>query len=198
MSKRNINFAKIYPWLLVIVGVIGLIAAFVLSLEKIELLKNPDYQASCNINPIFSCTSIMKTEQASAFGFPNAFIGLISFTLVLGTGVAMLAGATFKKWYWMLFNLGTLGGVIFVHWLIHESLYEIGALCLYCMVVWSITMPAFVYTTLWNLRSKNIVPPKALRPLAAFFDRHHFDMLVVWYVVVIGLILKRFWYFFGG
>lgn len=198
MSSKNIDFKKVFPWVLVVAGAVGMIAAFALSLEKLELLKDPNFQASCNLNPIFSCTSVMKTPQAELFGFPNQFIGMMTFPMVLVTGVAMLAGATFKRWYWQFFNLGALGGAIFVHWLIYQSLYSIGALCLYCMIVWSITMPAFIYITLYNLREKNIVVPKSLRGVANFFDRHHFDILVVWYLLVIALILNRFWYYFGG
>lgn len=173
-------------------------AALTLSIEKIELLKNPNYSASCNINPVFSCNNIIKTPQAALLGFPNPFIGLAAYAMVLTTGVGILAGAKFKRWYWQAFQLGPLVGVIFVHWLIYQSLYSIGALCLYCMVVWTITIPAFIYTTLWNLREGNIKPPKSLQGLARFFDRHHFDILVVWYLLIIAAILKRFWYFFGG
>ncbi len=197
-KKRTYDFKKIFPWLLIVISVIGLFAALTLSIEKIELLKDPSYSASCNINPVLSCNNIIKTPQASLLGFPNPFIGLAAFAMVLTTGVGMLAGAKFKRWYWQVFQFGPFAGVVFVHWLIYQSLYSIGALCLYCMVVWTITLPAFIYTTLWNLREGNIVPPKRLRGAAAFFDRHHFDILVVWYLLIIFAILNRFWYYFGG
>lgn len=197
-EKKKIEFKKVFPWLLVVVGVLGLLASFMISLEKIAILKDPAHQALCSINPVFSCNSIIKSDQASVFGFPNPFIGLIAYAMLLTTGIGMLAGATFKRWYWKAFMLGPLGGLLFVHWLIHESLYDIGALCLYCMLAWSVTIPAFVYTLLWNLREGNIVPPKALRGAARFFDRHHFDILVVWYLLIIFAILNRFWYYFGG
>ena len=31
-----------------------------------------------------------------------------------------------------------------MHWLIFQSLYRIGALCPYCMVVWAVTIPLLV------------------------------------------------------
>ena len=43
---------------------------------------------------------------------------------------------------------------MFVHWLIFQSLYRIGALCPYCMVVWAVTIPLLV-----------VVASIALRPL---------------------------------
>ncbi|MEN3124188.1 vitamin K epoxide reductase family protein, partial [Janibacter sp. LM] len=55
-------------WLYLVGGLIGLLCAVVLLVEKIELLKNPDYVPSCSINPILSCGSVMVTPQADAFG----------------------------------------------------------------------------------------------------------------------------------
>ena len=74
-----------------IAGVVGLAAALTLTVEKIEILINPDYVPSCSINPVLSCGSVMITPQASAFGFPNPLIGIVSFTVVLVTGVLALA-----------------------------------------------------------------------------------------------------------
>ena len=77
-------------WVL-IAGVVGLAAAVTLTIEKIEILINPDYVPSCSINPVLSCGSVMITPQASAFGFPNPLIGIVAFTVVLVTGVLALA-----------------------------------------------------------------------------------------------------------
>src|SRR5687768_7389479 len=70
-----------------IAGVLGLAAAVTLTVEKIEILINPDYVPSCSINPVLSCGSVMITPQASVFGFPNSLIGIVAFTVVLVTGV---------------------------------------------------------------------------------------------------------------
>ena len=64
-------------WVL-IAGAVGLAAALTLTIEKIEILINPDYVPSCSINPVLSCGSVMITPQASAFGFPNPLIGIVS------------------------------------------------------------------------------------------------------------------------
>ena len=45
-------------WVL-IAGVVGLAAALTLTIEKIEILINPDYVPSCSINPVLSCGSVM-------------------------------------------------------------------------------------------------------------------------------------------
>lgn len=183
------------PWLLIITGVIGLLASFILTLDKIELLKNPDYSPSCNLNPVLSCGSIIGTEQASAFGFPNPIIGLIGFSVVITIGVSILAGATFKKWFWQGLNAVSALAFVFVHWLIYQSLYTIGALCIYCMCVWTITWIIVWYVTLYNLREGNVKTPKKLKGLVNFAQRHHLDILITWYIIVIALIIENFWYY---
>lgn len=188
---------KILPWILVVGGFLGLIAAFILTMEKISLLQNPNFQPVCNINPVLSCGSIIKTEQASAFGFPNPFIGLAGFSVVITTGMALFAGAKFKRWYWLGLQTGTVFGILFVHWLIYQSLYTIGALCMFCMLVWSIVWPIFWYTTLHNLKEGHIKTPHKLKGLVNFLQKHHLDILFAWYVLIIALILQNFWYYWS-
>lgn len=189
---------RYYPYLLVIGAAIGLLAAFILTVEKIELIKNPNFQPSCNISPLISCGSVMETAQASAFGFPNSLMGIIGFSIVITVGMALLAGATFKRWFWLGLQFGTILGLVFVHWLFYQSVYNIGALCPYCMVVWTVTIPVFWYTLLYNLRQGHITVRKRIQPAVNFLQRHHGDILLVWYLVLIGLILNRFWYYWSS
>lgn len=193
MPKTTYKWMQYFAWMLVVLGLVGLVASFILTIERIELLKNPEFIPSCNINPLLSCGSIMKTPQAAAFGFPNPLIGIMSFPLVITAGVVLLAGGKLKKWFWQLFNLGTLLGLLFVHWLIYQSVFNIGALCIYCMVVWTVVIPIFLYTTLWNLNQGNCKTPKACRSTVAFANRHHASILLVWYLLILGTILVQFW-----
>lgn len=191
--KRTL--ATVLPWILVVGGFIGLAAASILTIEKIELIKNPAYQPTCNLSPLISCGSVMKTAQASLFGFPNALLGLVGYSVVITVGMAILAGAKFKRWFWLGLELGTILGVVFVHWLMYQSIYNILALCPYCMVVWSVTIPMFWYTTLYNLRTGVITTPAKLKGLVAFIQKHHGDILLVWFLAIIGVILHQFWYY---
>jgi uncharacterized membrane protein len=173
-------------WVL-IAGVVGFAAAFTLTLEKIEILINPAYVPSCSINPVLSCGSVMITHQAAAFGFPNPLIGIVAFTVVVVTGVLALAKVTLPQWYWAGLAIGTLFGVGFVHWLIFQSLYRIGALCPYCMVVWAVTIPLLV-----------VVSSIALAPLAGnavvrVVLQWRWSLVALWFTALILLILARFW-----
>ncbi|MEV4561578.1 vitamin K epoxide reductase family protein [Kitasatospora sp. NPDC049285] len=179
--------------LLLFAGLLGLAASAVLTIDKIKLLKNPSYQPGCNINPIISCGSIMRTAQAEAFGFPNSLIGLAAFGALAAIGAGLLAGAAHRRWFWLGLQAGTLLGLGFVIWLIHQALYEIGALCPYCMVVWAVVIPTFWYTTLHNLRTGTIPAPPLIRRLAQ--APHQWLVPTAAYLLIALLILNRFWYY---
>ncbi|MFC9252100.1 vitamin K epoxide reductase family protein [Amycolatopsis thailandensis] len=182
MTGERAPFAvRVTPWVLLIGGAIGLVAALVLTVEKIKLLKDFSYIPTCSVNPVLSCGSIMKTPQAELFGFPNPLLGIAGFTVVLTTGVVALSGARLPRWYWLGLQAGSALGVVFVHWLMLQSLYVIGALCPYCMVVWAVTIAVFWYTTLHNLHKGRTVL------------RYHSVVLVLWYAAIAAAVLQAFW-----
>lgn len=184
------------PFIYIIGGVIGLFASFILTFDKFKLLENPNYIPNCNINPILSCGSVMKTWEASALGFPNSFLGIAGFAALVTVGVMLLAGAKkMPRWFWLGLELGSALGVILIHWLFVESVFHINALCPYCMVVWAVTIPIFWYTTLHNLRTGVIATPANLKRFVAFLQRHHGDVLFLWFLIIVGFIVNHFWYY---
>lgn len=197
MSKPSPANSLFYPWLLIVSGVLGLAASFTITYDKLKLIENPSFVPSCNINPIISCGQVMKTAQSSAFGFPNSWIGLAAFAMVLLVGVSLLAGASFKAWYWRAFNLGTFLGVLFVHWLFIQTTYTIHALCPWCILTWIVTIATFWFTTIFNLQNGYLPTPKSLKRIANFIYEYKYLLLVVWYLIITFLILHHFWYYFG-
>ncbi len=172
---------------IVIAGFAGLASAFILTVEKIELLIDPSFVPSCNLNPVLSCGSIMVTDQASAFGFPNPLIGIVAFTVVVTTGVLAFAKVVLPQWYWVGLTIGTALGVAFIGWLIFQSLYRIGALCPYCMVVWAVTIPLLVVVASIALR------PLAGNPVLRVLHEWRWSIVVLWFAAVILMIVVRFW-----
>lgn len=191
------SLEKTLPWILIIAGTIALICSYIIMVEKLHILKNPEYVVSCDINPIISCGSVMRSDQAEAFGFPNPFLGLMGFPVLITIGVAMLAGARFKRWFWLAVQGGLLFALGFVHWLFYQAVYNIQALCPYCIVVWVMTIAAFWYVLLYNIRKKHVAISGVGARITQFIQRHHLDILIVWYLVIAGLILHHFWYYFG-
>lgn len=175
---------------MLIAGAIGLFASLTLTVEKVKILLNPSYVPSCNFNPIVSCGSVMVTPQASLLGFPNPLLGIVGFTVVVVTGVLAVAKTPLPQWYWVGLGVGTLVGAVFVHWLIFQSLYRIGALCPYCVVVWVVTISLLV-----------VVCSVVLRPVLANTDRAlvrvlldwRWSIAALWFTAVFLLILARFW-----
>nr|WP_228032458.1 vitamin K epoxide reductase family protein [Mycolicibacterium sp. P9-22] len=170
-----------------IAGVVGLVAAATLTIEKIEILIDPSYIPSCSLNPVLSCGSVMTTPQASVFGFPNSLIGIVAFTVVLVTGVLAVARIRLPRWYWGGLAIGTALGVVFIHWLIYQSLYRIGALCPYCMVVWAVTIPLLVIVTSIALRADI-----GTGVVGAIYQ-WRWSLVALWFTAVLLMILVRFW-----
>lgn len=190
----NANGQRYLSLLLVITGAIGLLAASILIVERIILLEDPNYVPMCSFGEVLDCGSVMTTPQAKAFGFPNAIIGIIGFSVVLTIGMAGMAGAVFRQWFWSGLQFGVIFALVFIHWLMYETLFEIRALCLYCMVVWAVTFPLFWYVTLRNLGAfddPEVEEPGLLTDTA--IARYHWVVPVVWYVVVSAIVINTFW-----
>ncbi|MFD4320939.1 vitamin K epoxide reductase family protein [Streptomyces sp. NPDC058548] len=188
----TIGASRAFAWMLVITGAAGVLAAWVITIDKFKLLEDPNFVPGCSLNPIVSCGNIMKSEQASVFGFPNPMLGLVTYAIVIAIGLALLAGARYRRWYWLGLNAGTLFGVGFCTWLMYQSLYEINSLCLWCCLAWVATIVMFWYVTSQNVRSGVIPAPRGLR---TFFDEFTW-VLPVLHIGIIGmLILTRWWDF---
>jgi uncharacterized membrane protein len=179
--------------LLVITGAIGLLASLILSVDKVQQLHDKiagkESVFDCDISAWVSCSSVISSPQSEAFGFPNSFIGVTGFAVVLTLGVVWLSGsAAVKGWVWGGLQAGTVFGISFVTWLQHETIYEIGALCPYCMVVWVVMIPLFVGVTAHSLR---LVAPGA--GITRFVTNWTVLIVALWYVAVAAAI----WFQFG-
>ena len=114
----------------------GFIASFLLTVDKIKILKDSQFNPSCNISETLNCKSVMLSKQAEVFGFPNSLIGIAAFAIFVALAVALFADIQFPAWFWNLALLGTLLGIVFSHWLAQQTTFVIGALCPYCMIAW--------------------------------------------------------------
>lgn len=191
--------SRALPWVLLVGGLIGLVAAAALLVEKIRVLADPGHVPACSFNPVLSCGTVMVTPQAEVFGVPNPVIGVACFAVVAAVGAALLArtgaGADpgFRRWFWLGLQTGCVFGAVFVHWLIFQSLYRIGALCPYCVVVWAVTIPLLWYVTLHNLRSGHLPVPAVARRPVDVLARNHTVVLTVWGLVIVGAVGQAFW-----
>jgi uncharacterized membrane protein len=180
-------------WILIVCGLIGIFASIELIIQKISVLSNPDFVPNCDINPVLSCGSVINTEQASLFGFPNPVLGVIGFTIVIMFGALLFTGVELPKSMWLGLNLGALAGMVFVVWLVIQSLYVIGALCPWCMVVWAVTIPIFWQVTTDNLASKRLSLGKSFSEIIVALK---WILVGATYLIIMALIFVRwqdFW-----
>ncbi|MBM7509524.1 putative membrane protein [Nocardioides salarius] len=174
-------------------GAIGLVASTTLLVERLRLAGDEAYVPTCSINPVLSCGSIMESWQASLLGFPNPIIGVAAFPVVLATGAALLAGASLARWYWVGLQVGVTAALALVGWLAFHSLYRIGALCPYCMVVWAVVGPLFYYVTMRNLVQGVFGAAVAGSGPARVVREWHAPVLLLAFVGLLTLISVRFW-----
>lgn len=132
-------------WLLV-AGALGLVAAFVLTLEKIHSLEHPGLGASCDFSLLVQCSANLNSSAGSLFGFPNPLIGLVAWPLVLAMAVLVLSRAKLPKFWNYGFLAGVTGALAFVTWLQYQSIMILGTLCPWCLVTWFAVIPTFLAT----------------------------------------------------
>ncbi|RNL64889.1 vitamin K epoxide reductase family protein [Nocardioides marmoriginsengisoli] len=180
-------------WLLVLGGTVGAAAAVTLMLEKLAVLRDPGYVPSCNLSPVINCGSIMSSDQAEAFGFPNPLIGIAAFPVLIATGAALLAGARLARWYWLGLQVGVVAGTAFIGWLAFQSLYRIEALCPYCLAVWAVVVPIAWYVTLENLWAGRFGTRAASSKIARWLRQSHALIPMFALLVVVGLVIEQFW-----
>lgn len=172
-------------------AVLSLIAAFVLSVEAIQLAKNPDAELSCSVNVILNCATVAKHESAELFGFPNSFLGLIAEPVVITVAIAGLAGIKFPRRFMFAAQIGYALGFAFAIYLFFTSMFVIQALCPWCLLVTASTTFVFFSITRYNIRENNLYLPHKLQKAAHTFVEKDYDKLVLG-ILVVALIASIF------
>jgi uncharacterized membrane protein len=179
---------------MLIFGIFGLIASFTLAVEEFHLLKDPDAILSCSFNLVLNCSAVMKTWQASVFGFPNMFIGLMAYPMVIMIALLGLSNAKFPLWFSRGMLVGFSLGALFAYWLFFQSLYVIQVLCPWCLVVTFSTTILLETAWRYNLRNNTLNFSKTInKKIQSFLDKD-FDKLIAasWIVLLIILVVLKF------
>lgn len=172
----------------------SLTAAFVLSYDAIELAADPTAALSCNINSVLNCGAVGVSNQAAIFGFPNAFLGLMTEPVVITIAVAGLTGVRFKRWFMFTAQVIYLLGLIFAYWLFYQSMFNIGALCPWCLVITVGTTLVFMTLLHYNIRENNLYLPPAAQARAESFVRSDADVFVIagWLLFLAAAIVLKY------
>lgn len=173
-------------------AILSLLASLVLSVESFNLLKNPEAELSCSINVVINCASVMEYEGANIFGWPNSFLGLMAEPIVITVAIAGLASVRFPRGFMAAAQVGYGLGFAFALWLFFQSLYVIGSLCPWCLLVTATTTLVFFSLLRYNLRENNLYlsknwHKKALGWLDKDYDKFAAALLLFVMVVLIFL-----------
>jgi uncharacterized membrane protein len=174
---------------MLVFSLLATLAAFVLSVEKIHLLQHPDAQLSCSLNAVVNCASVMKTPQASVFGFPNSYLGLMFFPIVAAFAVMGLLRTQFPRL--VVLKLEILSGLalIFSYWLFFQSVYVIQILCPWCLLVTLSTTIIFATVTCYMLHHNSLkLKHSAQKKVDKFMDQRY-EILTTAIVIVILAVL---------
>lgn len=179
---------------MLISAVLSLIAAFVLSVDAIEVAKNPDAVLSCSINAVINCASVMKHPSAELFGFPNSYLGLIAEPVVITVAIAGLAGVKFPRQFMAAAQVGYGLGFIFAYYLFFESFLVIGALCPWCLLVTLSTTLVFMSLLHYNVREDNLYLTEKHSKLLKKWMKQGYDRLftAVLLTALVFLILFKY------
>ncbi len=172
----------------------SLVASFVLSVEALHLAEDPNAVFGCDINTVLSCGTVASSWQASVLGFPNAFLGLIAEPVVITIAIASLGGVRFPRWFMLAAQAVYTIGLAFAYWLFYEAMFDIGALCPWCMLVTVATTLVFFEMTHVNIRDNNLYLPRRLHESLSWAVRAHLDLLllIVWLLVLALLVVVRY------
>lgn len=171
VGSRESVTRRVEPWRLrtcaemVISGVVGLLASFVLSIEAWHLAQDASSTFGCDFNEVLSCSTVALTPQARVLGFPNAFLGIFFEAVVLAVSVAMASGVRFPRWYmWGVQALYTVG-LAFALWLFSQSYFVIHVLCPWCLLITVTTTLVWSGLTRINIRDGVLPAPAWWRRL---------------------------------
>lgn len=167
----------------IIAGVAGWIASFELLTEYIKTLRDPDYVPNCSVSILVTCGPNMESWQGSILGFSNTIIGVAAFAAPIAVGVALLAGARFRNWFWLLYQLGLFAGFVFVCWLQFQSIFVLGTLCPWCMVAWAAMIPLWWISLTWPYASGDIAISPSARRVARGLSSW------VWVVILVNVLI---------
>lgn len=191
LTVQRLTKPKSDIWLarwMVALAAIGISAAVILSIEKIELLSEPTHVASCSLSPVVACSPIIASPQASAFGFANSFIGIFGFTAVFTAAMTIAAGASsLNRTWWRTLLGGITFAAGFCAWLFYQGVFDIGKLCLYCMLVWLMTAALLWLVVAYCVEHKHIDFGTKLNKLLT----HKYELITLTYVVIFMLLAYR-------
>lgn len=133
MSKNKITSVGKLWWVIAISGLIGLLASFIQTIERINYADDKLAVLSCDINSVIGCSNVFDAWQSSVFGFSNSLMCMVFFGFLLAIGLAAATGSVINKYYRLAINFFSLFFLGFGAWYLHQSAFDVGTICVFCI-----------------------------------------------------------------
>jgi len=174
--------------LIIIFGLFGFVAAFTLTVEKFDVLRNPNTELACNINSVFNCSTVMKSVYAEAWGIPLSLLGVAGYPATILVGLIYIDRKKTNLILSYLVTLGPLGAFSLSMYFMFVTAYFIGAFCPWCVLSAVSSSVVFFSVLTLQIQEDNLkLPPK----LTQFLQDKIKARWNVWFVIAffIGALL---------
>jgi len=162
--------------LLAIGGTIGLAAAFLQTIEKLLLVGNKNANLPCNINDVFSCSTVLNAPQSSLFGFPNSLLCLVIFTVFVTVGVLGLSGSRILNRARYMVQALAVFMLLFALWFLFTSTFVIGAICIFCIFCFGGLL--LINGALWRLNFSTNISKSRFQDYMYMLTDRSLDILI--------------------
>jgi len=136
MSRRR-SIPWMHRWSRSLIAAIAGLGA--ITTAYLTVVKLTQGTAAC---PTQSCDLVLASDYATVFGLPLALFGFLAYTSMAVFALAPLAvnqaqnkelRSTLENWTWLLLLAGAIAMTVFSGYLIYLLVFQIQALCLYCI-----------------------------------------------------------------
>lgn len=183
-NKNSSPKQSLGPIMIIIGGALGLLASLVLSYESLILAGNTGQALNCDLNSVLSCSVVAQQPSAALLGFPNSFIGMMAFSVLITIGVVALSGARLPKWFMSALLGGIVAGLAFAGWMFIESFAVIGVLCPWCLTT-DIGMLVASYGV-FRYAVRSTTSPQFIQSWKSFSDKSYDTLVLVSIIVLVA------------
>lgn len=184
---------RLWWWIITGASFVGLVAALLQTIERINYAKHPSIPLTCDINAIFSCRNVFDAWQSSVFGFSNSLVCMMFFALTAGVALAGATGSILNRYLRYIFHFFSVFFLGFGAWYLWQSTYRIGYICIFCLFCYASVI--FMNWAWFRLHYKELSLKKRTAAKLDKFVRNGGDLFVAifWTLVIIGMISLHFW-----
>lgn len=178
------------PWVVAIIGAsAGMIASFVQIIERIVFADKSVDKLSCDLNSVFSCSSVFNGWQSDFFGFPNSIMCLAFFAIMFGVALSGLTGSKINKYVRLSMHFFSVFFLFFGAWYLQQSAYVLGALCVFCIGCYG---GVIALNWAWfRLNSDEIIKSESTRR-KIFRNGADTFFWLVWTLVICAMLINKF------